>query len=869
MRLEPGHKLGPYEVLSVVGAGGMAEVYRARDPRLGRDIALKVVNESLAASPDLVRRFEQEARIAGSLNHPNIVAVYDVGVHDGAPYFVTELLEGESLRRRMSRGRVPLATVLDWGIQLAHGLAAAHRRGVIHRDVKPDNVFIVSGGQVKLLDFGIAKLAEEARAAPHGMMDATVTPAGNATRTGSVLGTPGYMSPEQVRGDPVDARTDIFSLGAVLYELLSGERAFPGASLVESGYAILNSDPPPLPSAVPASVGQVVLRCLEKEPDRRLQTAADLAFALEVVRNPTGAVSPPALPRRGSRLVLPLALLSGLLLTLAIATWARPRLGSSGASGPVVEQLTYRLGAVRAARFAPDGRVIFSASLDGKAEEVFSRTAASIEPQSLGLTDARLMAVAPSGALGLLLEPRFTRSFSMRGTLARLETPAGTPRGLVENAEFADWGPGGELAIVRNVGAASTLESPVGKVLFQTNGWISNPRFSPRGDRIAFLHHPYFYDDMGEPRVVDLHGQGKALAPPWPRTLGLAWAPDGSEVLFTAGKVQRNILLAVDEAGSSRVLYTALSDLRLEDVAPDGTVLATEQLERSEFGLSVAGQPQQSTLTWSNWTTFVATVGDDGSILFSESVPLPAETGTRPVQPVWTLLLRSERAAAQVLGPGSALDASPDRRWALLLASDRRGLAAAPTGPGQERSIDVQGLEIAAGRWLRDGSRLAVSARAPADADYHLFVTPEGKTTFARVSDVPVTARRVLHLSPDDRWVATLDKDDRLLLLNIRDGAAARIPEAGPDAIPRGWSAEGHLWISRGGDRTPVVFRLMKIDVERRKVLEERVVAPAEMTGAIYIRDVAISPDGRRVAFIYGRNLGHLYLLRGLLRPVR
>src|SRR5215472_17436440 len=309
----------------------MAEVYRARDSRIGREIALKVVNESLASSPDLVRRFEQEARIAGSLNHPNIVALYDVGVHEGAPYFVTELLDGESLRQRMSRGRVPLATAVDWGIQLAHGLAAAHRRGVIHRDVKPENVFITASGQVMLLDFGIAKLAEEVRAGPHGIMEATVTPGGDGTRTGSVLGTPGYMSPEQVRGDPVDARTDIFSLGAVLYELVSGERAFPGASLVESGYAILNNDPPPLPAAVPASVGQVVLRCLEKEPERRLQTAADLAFALEVVRNPTGTVSPPALPRRGSRLVLPLALLSGLLLTVAIATWVRPRVASTGA----------------------------------------------------------------------------------------------------------------------------------------------------------------------------------------------------------------------------------------------------------------------------------------------------------------------------------------------------------------------------------------------------------------------------------------------------------------------------------------------------------------------------------------------------------
>ncbi|HET9037631.1 MAG TPA: serine/threonine-protein kinase, partial [Myxococcaceae bacterium] len=384
MRLAPGHKLGPYEVLSVVGAGGMAEVYRARDPRLGREIALKVVNESLGASPDLVRRFEQEARIAGSLNHPNIVAVYDAGVHEGAPFFVTELLEGESLRQRMSRGRVPLGTALDWTIQLAHGLAAAHRRGIVHRDVKPENVFIVSGGQLKLLDFGIAKLAEEARASPHGLMDVTVAPGGGATRTGSVLGSPGYMSPEQVRGESVDARTDLFSLGEVLYELLSGERAFPGASVVESGYAILNQDPPPLPPSVPPGVAQVVFRCLEKDPERRFQSATDLAFALEVARGPTGSTAPSPVPARRRRWLVPAVLALAGLAAVAGVFW-RTRLLPGADRQPEIEQVLFRFGAVRAARFAPDGRVIFSASFEGKAEELFSKTSASVDPQSLGI----------------------------------------------------------------------------------------------------------------------------------------------------------------------------------------------------------------------------------------------------------------------------------------------------------------------------------------------------------------------------------------------------------------------------------------------------------------------------------------------------
>jgi Tol biopolymer transport system component len=865
--LVPGNKLGPYEVLSVVGAGGMAEVYRARDSRLGREIALKVVNESLSSSPDLVRRFEQEARIAGSLNHPNIVALYDVGVHEGAPYFVTELLEGESLRQRLTRGRVPLGTAVDWGIQLAHGLAAAHRRGVVHRDVKPENVFITASGQVKLLDFGIAKLVEEVRAGPRDIMEATVTPDGDATRTGSVLGTPGYMSPEQVRGDPVDSRTDIFSLGAVLHELLSGERAFPGTSLVESGHAILNEEPRPLPQSVPSGIGQVVLRCLQKEPEHRFQLATDLAFALEIVRSPTTPVRPLAPSRR--RLLRPSVLAVVALAGLVAGSiwWGRsvPR----ASPPPEVEQVIHRLGAVLAARFAPDGRIIFTASFDGKPEEVFGKTSASVEPQSLGLTDALLLGVSRSGDLALLLEPRYSRAFSMHGTLARVGGVGGTPRELVEQVEFADWSPGGELAVVRDSDSAGTVEFPAGKVLFRTPGWISNARFSPTGDRIAFLHHPLRNDDMGEPMVVDLHGQSKVLAPRWPRVLGLAWSPDGSEVLFTAGQITRNVLVAVSDAGKARELYTSPADLRLEDVAPDGAVLVTEQLERSELALSRAGQAEQSTLTWGNWAVAVAQVSDQGTTLFSESVPVPVEKSPTPTQPVWSLLRRADRNAAQILGQGLSQDVSPDGRWALVNQSDRRTASALPIGPGQGRPMQMQGMEIGAARWFRDGNRLLCVCRNASDPDFHLFVLPQDGSAATRLSATPVISRRVLQLSPDDRWAATLDKNEVLLLFSTKDGSESRLPEAGADAVPRGWSAEGHLWVTRGGDRTPASARLLRFDVEHHRLLEERTVGPTDTSGTIYLRDVAISPDGRSTAFLYSRTQGYLYVLRGLLRAGR
>jgi len=253
MRLAAGVRLGPYEVLALLGAGGMAEVYRARDTRLGREVAVKVVSEALGADGAFVERFEREARLVGSVNHPNVVALHDVGLHDGKPYFVTELLQGETLRTRLGKGPVPLATALEWAEQMAEGLAAAHERNIVHRDLKPENVLITREGRIKLLDFGIAKVIAAAQEVatpleegPHGLLNETV-PSSDRTGTGLVIGTPGYMSPEQIRGDPMDARTDLFSLGAVLYEMLAGHRAFPGGTAVESGYAILHQEPQPLP----------------------------------------------------------------------------------------------------------------------------------------------------------------------------------------------------------------------------------------------------------------------------------------------------------------------------------------------------------------------------------------------------------------------------------------------------------------------------------------------------------------------------------------------------------------------------------------------------------------------------------------------
>ncbi|HYV40392.1 MAG TPA: serine/threonine-protein kinase, partial [Thermoanaerobaculia bacterium] len=297
MALSPGTRLGPYEIVSAVGAGGMGEVYRARDPRLSRDVAIKVLPASFSNDPDRLRRFELEARAAGVLNHPNIIAVYDVGSHEGAPYVVSELLEGETLREVLADGRLPPRQAIDFALQMAQGLAAAHDKGIVHRDLKPENLFITKDGRVKILDFGLAKLTRpETEAGP--LTEAPTATAG--TEPGVVMGTLDYMAPEQVRGKPADVRSDIFSFGAILYEMLSGRRAFRRDSAADTMSAILKEDPPDISPAkrdISPALERIIRHCLEKKPEQRFHSAHDLAFDLSAAASESG-LTRPRLPAR-------------------------------------------------------------------------------------------------------------------------------------------------------------------------------------------------------------------------------------------------------------------------------------------------------------------------------------------------------------------------------------------------------------------------------------------------------------------------------------------------------------------------------------------------------------------------------------------
>ncbi len=328
MTLSAGTRLGPYEVLSPLGVGGMGEVYRGRDPRIGREVAIKVLPESFSRDAERLRRFEKEARSAGVLNHPNVLVVYDVGEHDGSPYIVEELLEGGALRERLTQGPLRPAEAVEYAVQIARGLAAAHEKGVIHRDLKPENLFVTRDGRVKILDFGLAKLTQQETAAAEAAEAATLSA---VTEAGVTLGTVGYMSPEQVRGLPADARSDIFSFGAVLYEMLTGKRAFRGNSPAETMSMILKEQPPSVGDAspdAPPALDRVVRRCLEKEPTRRFHSAGDVAFALTDASTETAAPRAFRRSRPGPTLLVPLA---AALLAIGLLIWQRlPNATSAG-----------------------------------------------------------------------------------------------------------------------------------------------------------------------------------------------------------------------------------------------------------------------------------------------------------------------------------------------------------------------------------------------------------------------------------------------------------------------------------------------------------------------------------------------------------
>ncbi len=859
MTLAAGSRLGPYEILAPIGAGGMGEVYRARDERLKRDVAVKVLPASYSQDADRLRRFEQEAQAAGGLNHPNITAVYDLGLHEGAPYIVTELLEGETLRGRLSGGAIAVRKAIDYAVQITRGLAAAHEKGIIHRDLKPENLFLTNDGRVKILDFGLAKLTQpEGQAA----QQTNLPTAPAATEPGVVMGTLGYMSPEQVKGKPADQRSDLFAFGAILYEMLSGARAFHRDSAAETMSAILREEPPDLSAtnkSVQPGLERIVRHCLEKNPEERFHSAHDLAFDLETLSGvSTPRLGAAELSRAPRRLRVPLLVSIAVALAgMAAAYFAGKKAGY--VSPPSFHQLTFRRGEIRSARFSPDGRtVLYTAGWEGKPLEIFVNRLESPESRPFGLAGAEVLAISRSGEMAVSLGRHIVAAFTRSGTLARMSLSAvSAPREILEDAQWADWAPdGGSLAVVRDVGGRNRLEFPIGKVLYETAGWISHPAVSPNGDLVAFVDHLARGDDGGRIAVVDLSGKSRHLTGAFESMQGLAWSPGGREIWFTAAPTGGNRgLWAVTPSGYSRLLTRGTAPLTIQDVSADGRVLMLQDTSRLGMVVRLAGEEKERDLSWLDWSIAAGLTPDGKTLLFFES----GEGGGAG----YSVYLRNTDGSSAVrLGEGAPGTLSPDGKWvpSVLHGASEPQIAVFPTGAGEARKLPRDGLSIERPDWLRDGKRILFTANE-AGRGSRVYVqdlvggrpralTPEGYRSFRWT------------VSADGRSVVATGPDGRFYLYPLEGGEPTALVGLSGLDIPIRWTADGRsLYVYRRGE---LPARVYQVDVATGHKQLWKELMPVDSAGVVDIVSVCPTPDGRSYAYSYARILSNLYVVEGL-----
>ena len=856
----PGTRLGSYEIVAPLGAGGMGEVFRGRDIRLGRQVAIKVLAQQLAGDPKAQARFEREARAVAALSHPNILALYDYGESDGIIYAVLELLEGETLRARLSAGPLSQRKAVDYAVQIARGLTAAHERNIVHRDLKPENIFLTRDGQVKILDFGLALLTTPASEA-----ETREGPALNPlTELGIAVGTTGYMSPEQVRGHPADHRSDLFSFGAVLYEMLTGCRAFSGNTPSDKMVAILHDEPPELPASVPRPLDRIVRHCLEKQSELRFQSARDLAFDLEALSDLATASQVTAPPAAKNRLRSAPLFLTGLLLVAAVvgAGLAKWLWRDPPPSPPVFRQLTFRRGSIHTARFAPDSEtIVYGAAWEGDPLQIFTMRTDRPESSQLPLPTADLMAVSRSGEIALSLGRRFlTSTYASLGILATAPLTGGAPRPILEGVHQADWAPdGSNLAVVR-IDARSNeaqLEYPIGQVLQKSVSYITEPRVSPAGDRVAVfeaLSRGYGY----QLAVFDRAGRRQIVLPLKGLPAGIAWHPAGEEVWFSVIEREGSSIQAIRLDGKPRLVFRSLGVIQLYDISPGGRVLLGNHLLWLGIAGRAPGEPRERDLSWLRLSIVRDLSEDGGMVLFDES-------GTSATRGIY---LRPLDGSPPVhLGTGIARLLSPDGKWALVRNAD--SLTLLPTGIGAPRPLPKELLDTTgACSWFPDGRRILLSGRAPGDRAVRLYVqdiaggrpravTPPGVGFAGNI----FAARP---LSPDGSQVVAMAPDGRLRLYHSLEGGPSRtvVGFTPGDAFLR-WHVDGRsLFLWRRDEGAPArVFRLDLATGAREPWLE---IHPLDPTGIFTLTSLVLTPDGKSYAYTYGRLLSELYLVEGL-----
>lgn len=852
MTLTTGTRLGQYQVLAPLGAGGMGEVYRARDSKLGREVAVKVLPPSMAADPETLSRFEREARAIAALNHPNILSIFDFGSQQGVAYAVMELLEGETLRARLEKGALSQRKTIEYGREIARGLAAAHEKGIVHRDLKPENLFLTSDGRVKILDFGLVKHVSIGPVP--GQSLAPTRP--QQTEPGTMMGTVGYMSPEQVRGVAVDQRTDIFALGAILYEMISGRRAFKHDTAGDTLSAILRDDPPELSDtgkSISPILDRIIRHCLEKNPVERFQSVRDVAFALDAASGGssfTVAAAAPELPpgkpirRRGIAAASVLALCLGLALGAFLLRPKRPAF-------PSFQRLTFRRGTVVNARFAPDGETyLFAAALDGQPLRVYEGRIGSPESEPLAIPEANLLGISRGGELAIGLGARLS---SREGTLARLPRSGGAPREVLEHVTAADFAPNGnDIGVIVQDAASQRVEFPIGKTIFQSAGWISHLRVSPDGSRVAFISHPTLAD-AGAIVTSDAQGHLRTLSGGWWSVLGLAWAPAGNEVWFTAMHegVARS-LHAVTLSGRVRDIAAAPEPLTLLDISADGRILLSANDYRAGVAVAIPGNAVERDLSWFDWSALTDISSDGSLILFSEA-------GQGGGSTCLTYVRKTDGSPAIRLGEGCAVALSPDSRWALARVRARGSaphFVLYPVGPGTAKPLAPDGLDASDfGRFFRDGKRIVFLGGEPGKSAAIYLQDLEGGAP-KPIPGISVSASFVPFPTPDGKFLLGSGPDQKVWLYPVEGGAPRPLAGSRPGDTAAGWSADGKTAFVQSGEIPVGLYRIDAATGTRTLWKEIRPADPAGTVGA----NIFPASDGQTYGYSYIRVLSTLYL---------
>ena len=874
-----GQTISHYRIVEKLGGGGMGVVYKAEDTKLGRFVALKFLPDDVAKNHQALERFRREARSASALNHPNICTIHEIDEQAGRAFIVMEYLDGQTLKHRISGRPIDTEQLLNLAIEIADGLDGAHSRGIIHRDIKPANIFITRRGQAKVLDFGLAKLAPDAVAGLEGSGLRTATSHEMMTSPGSTMGTVAYMSPEQVRAEEVDARTDLFAFGAVLYEMATGELAFSGSSSGVIFEAILNRNPPAastLNPKLPAKLEEVISKSLDKDREMRYQTAAELRGDLKRIKrglessrahasvagssDSSGQISLPTPAQRSTfprkRVFLTAAAAAAAALVVGVIAGGLLFKRPAPASLPTYRPLAFRRGIVRSARFTPDGKtVIYSAAWEGKPIALFSTRPESPQSRELDPPGADVLAISSTGEMALALKARPIEGFIYSGTLARVPLGGGAPREVMENVEFADWSPDGStLAIAHDVAGRKRLEFPPGKVLYEADGWIGQLRIAPKGDLVAFLDHPQHRDDGGSIAIVDSVGKKTTLSEGWDSIQGLAWSPGGDEIWFTATRTGGDrSLYAVNLSAKVRILARVPGELTLLDVGKEGNVLLTRGIDRAGIVGLAPGETKERDLSWLDWSVPNDLSADGKAVLFSE-----AGEGGGPKYAVY--LRQTDGSPAVRLGEGTGVALSPDGKWAAAHPNSTPApLVLLPTGVGETKPLTQDSINHLRVRWLSDGKRFVFVGNEPGHG-MKLYVQSAEESKPHAISPEGVSTTFVLTASGD--LVADVGPDRHIYTYPINGGEPRLVPGVQSDEVPTAWSADGRsLFVFRYGE---IPARVVQIDVASGQRRPWKDLDPADAAGIDTISGIMMTADAKAYVYGYVRTLCDLYLVEGL-----